>query len=311
MLTLKHYELLIVLAEELHFGRAAVRLGMSQPQLTQQLKQMEDIIGTRLFDRTRRKVELAPAGQLILPDARAVVRHVRQAEDVALRAGRGLLGQLSLGYIGAVAYNGVLTSILSHFRPRAKQVDLTLRLMDLDRQFPEVTAGNLDVGLVRLPFPDISPDLEVRVLHRENLWIALPRDHPLAAQDSVALADLEGEDFIATHLPPNTGFSAAAHAAWAEAGITPNIVYRSPQLASIVSLVEAGLGVAIIPEAMHRVQLPGLAYRRLHDITAQAEIALIYRRDSESPPLKLFLASVEETLAITPPLSRSPPDVQS
>ncbi|MDR7124345.1 LysR family transcriptional regulator [Pseudotabrizicola sp. 4114] len=293
MLTLKHYELLCTLAEDLHFGRAAMRLGISQPQLTQQLKQMEDIVGALLFDRTRRKVLISPAGLLLLPDARAVVRHARRAEDVALRAGRGLLGELSLGYVGAVAFNGVLTRILANFRSRAAQIDLRLVMMDLDRQFPEVAAGNLDVGLVRLPYPDIPPEIVARTLHHEALWIALPDGHPLAGEAEVSLSDLGGADFIATHLPPNTGFSAAAHAAWAEAGITPNIVHRAPQFAAIVALVGAGLGVAIVPESMRNALLPGVVYRPLRDTTKTAPIALIYRRDRESPPLNLFLASIE------------------
>ncbi|TGD41909.1 LysR family transcriptional regulator [Pseudotabrizicola sediminis] len=293
LLTLKHYELLCVLAEELHFGRAAARLGVSQSQLTQHLKQMEEIVGALLFDRTRRRVSLSPAGALILPDARAFVRHARRAEDVALRAGRGILGELSLGYVGAVAFNGVLTRILAEFRNRATQIDLRLEMMDLNRQFPEVAAGNLDVGLVRLPYPDIPPDVVARTLHHEALWIALPENHPLAGADQVLLADLNGADFIATHLPPNTGFSAAAHAAWAEAGVTPNIVHRAPQFAAIVSLVGAGLGVAIVPEAMRRAVLPGVVYRPLRGTTKTAPIALIYRADRESPPLNLFLASIE------------------
>lgn len=293
MLTLKHYELMCALAEELHFGRAALRLGISQPQLTQQLKQMEDIVGTLLFDRTRRKVSISAAGLLILPDARAVVRHARRAEDVALRAGRGLLGELSLGYVGAVAFNGVLSRILANFRAQAAQVDLRLVMMDLDRQFPEVAAGNLDVGLVRLPYPDIPAGIVARTLHAEALWIALPENHPQARTDFVSLSDLDGADFIATHLPPNTGFSAAAHAAWAEAGVTPNIVHRAPQFPAIVSLVGAGLGVAIVPEAMKYAALPGVVYRPLRGTTKTAPIALIYRRDRESPPLELFLASVE------------------
>lgn len=300
MLTLKHYELMSVLAEELHFGRAAQRLGISQPQLTQQLKQMEDIVGTLLFDRTRRKVSISPAGQLILPDARAVVRHARRAEDVALRAGRGLLGELSLGYVGAVAFNGVLTRILSNFRSRAAQIDLRLVMMDLDRQFPEVAAGNLDVGLVRLPYPDIPPEIVARTLYHEALWVALPDTHPLVGEVDINLSDLNGEDFIATHLPTNIGFAAAAHAAWTEAGVTPNIVHRAPQFAAIVSLVGAGLGVAIVPEAMRHAMLPGVAYRPLRGTTKTAPIALIYRSDRESPPLNLFLASIETMEADSP-----------
>ncbi|RRH71060.1 LysR family transcriptional regulator [Falsigemmobacter faecalis] len=296
MLTLKHYELLTTLAEELHFGRAAQRLGVSQPQLTQALKQMEELVGTRLFDRTKRRVELAAAGALLLPDARAVLRHARQAEEVALRAGRGLTGRLSLGYIGTVAYNGVLTKILSHFHTQAAQLDLQLVLMDLDRQFPEVAAGNLDAGIVRLPYPNIPPELDSRVIHREALWIALPTTHPLAGEEKLDLAQFDGADFIATHLPPNTGFAAAMDQACAHAGIKTNIVHRSPQFASIISLVAAGLGVAVVPESLHRVKIPGVVCRALSDVSVTAEIALVWRRDNESPPLQQFLASVSAAL---------------
>lgn len=296
MLTLRHYEILITLAEELHFGRAAARLSISQPQLTQQLKQLEELLGTLLFDRTRRRVALTAAGALILPEARAVLRHSRRAEDVALRAGRGLLGELSVGYIGAAAYNGTLTGLLRNFRAKAVQIDLRLILMDLDRQIPEIAAGNLDVGIVRLPYPDLPAGLSVRTLCHESLWLALPVGHPLAAEPAIALGALEDADFIATHLPANVGFSAAMHAACAEAGIAPNIVYRAPQFTAIVSLVEAGLGVAIVPEAVNRVALPGVVYRPLKELSTRAEIALVYRTEAQSPPLSLFLSCVDDQI---------------
>ncbi|WP_158243233.1 LysR substrate-binding domain-containing protein [Acidimangrovimonas sediminis] len=292
MLTLKHYELLVTLAEELHFGRASQRLGISQPMLTQQLKQMEEIVGTLLFDRNRRRVSITPAAKQVLPEARAVLRQAYRAESVALQAGRGLLGELSLAYIGAVSYNGVLTRILSNFRPFAQQVDLKLAMMDLDKQFPEVTAGNLDVGLARLPYPEMSDALNAHVLHHDELWITLPAGHPAAEEDAVDLSQFDGADFIATHLPPNVGFSAAAHQAWAKAGITPNITHRAPQFSAVISLVAAGLGVALVPDSMQRAGLPGVVYRPLRDLKVEAPIVLIYRRDNENPTLELFLKSL-------------------
>ncbi|HBM60033.1 LysR substrate-binding domain-containing protein [Salipiger marinus] len=296
MLTLRHYELLVTLAEELHFGRAAERLGISQPQLTLQLKQMEEMIGALLFDRTRRRVALSTAGALLLPEARAVLRHAERAQDVALRVGRGMIGELALGYIGAAAYNGVLTRLVRRYRERAPQTTLQLTLMDLDRSIPEVAAGNLDAGIVRLPFPDLPASLTTRTLCAEPLWIALPEDHPLAAPGlPVALRDLKGEPFIATHLPPNSGFSAAMHRACASAGITPDIVQRSPQFASIVSLVAAGLGVAVVPEAIRHVQLEGVVYKPLDGLTVTADISLVYQTDRDSPPLALLLSCLDDT----------------
>lgn len=295
MLLLRHYELLVVLAEELHFGRASERLGISQPQLTLQLKQMEEMTGAMLFERNRRNVGLAPAGQLLLPEARAVLRHAARAEAVAMRAGKGMIGELALAYIGAAAFNGVLTKLVRRYREKAPDTDLRLTSMDLDKQIPEVSAGNLDVGIVRQPFPNVPDNVVMRTLFQERLWIALPGEHPMVARDqSVRLADLGNEPFLATHLPPNTGFAAAMHRACARAGITPDIVQRSPQFASIVSLVAAGLGVAVVPEAIQNFHMPGVVYKPLADVVETADISLVYQPERRSPALDLFLSCVDE-----------------
>ncbi|WP_430513348.1 LysR substrate-binding domain-containing protein [Pannonibacter phragmitetus] len=295
MLLLRHYELLVVLAEELHFGRASERLGISQPQLTLQLKQMEELIGATLFERNRRNVGLAPAGQLLLPEARAVLRHAARAESVAMRAGRGMIGELALGYIGAAAFNGVLTKLVRGFREKAPDTQLRLTLMDLDRQIPEVSAGNLDAGIVRLPFPNMPDNVVMRTLCQERLWLAIPQSHPLAESDTpVHLASLGGEPFVTTHLPPNTGFAAAMHRACARAGITPDVVQRSPQFASIVSLVAAGLGVAVVPQSVRNLLMPGVVYKPLADVEETANISLVYQVERQSPALELFLSCLDD-----------------
>jgi len=295
LLTIRHYELLVALAEELHFGRAAERIGISQPQLTVLLKQMEDQIGTLLFERNRRKVALAPAGERLLPEARAVVRHAHRAQDVALRVGKGMIGELRLGYIGAAAYNGVLTKLVRGFRSNAPHTQMQLTLMDLDRQIPEVSAGNLDAGIIRLPFVEMPDNLVTRTLCQEKLWIALPTDHRLAERDvAVDLRDLRDETFIATHLSPTSGFSAAMYRACAKAGISPNIVQRSPQFASIASLVAARLGVAIVPEAIRNVHIPDVTYRPLADQEVTANISLVHQADRKNPALDLLLTCLND-----------------
>ncbi|QDY70633.1 LysR substrate-binding domain-containing protein [Qingshengfaniella alkalisoli] len=296
MLTLRHYELLIVLAEELHFGRASERLHISQPQLTLQLKQMEELIGTTLFERNRRKVTLAAAGELLLPEARAVLRHAARAEDVAIRAGKGMIGELRIGYIGAAAYNGVLTKLVRSYRDKTPDTQLTLSIMDLDRQVPEVAAGNLDAGIVRLPYPDLPDNISVRTLCQERLMLALSEEHKLALSDApINLSSLEDEFFVATHLPPNTGFSAAMHRACAVAGISPNIVHRSPQFASIISLVAARMGIAIVPEAIQHLCIKGVVYRPLADVDVTANISLVHQSGPVGPALELFLSCLDET----------------
>jgi DNA-binding transcriptional LysR family regulator len=295
MLSLRHYEVLVILAEELHFGRAADILNISQPQLTQLLKQMEEMIGTILFERNRRKVSIAPAGRILLPEARAVLRHAKRAEQVAFGAGRGMIGELALGYIGAAAYSGVLTRLIRQFREKAPNTRLKLTLMDLDRQIPEVSAGNLDAGIVRLPYPDMPNNVVSRTLCHERLWIALPKDHPLAAAEiPVRLADLGREQFVATHLSQGYGFAASMHQACAQAGITPDIVHRSPQFASIVSFVAAGLGVAVVPDSIQHAHIQGVIYKPLVDVEERANISLVYQKNTHSPALDLFLSCLED-----------------
>ncbi len=297
MLSLRHYELLVILAEELHFGRASERLKISQPQLTMHLKQMEEMIGTVLFERNRRKVELAPAGRLLLPEARAVLRHATRAQAVAMRVGQGMIGELALGYIGAAAFNGILTRLLRNYREKAPDIQLHLTLMDLDLQIPEVASGNLDAGIVRLPYPNMPDNVVTRVLCQERLWVALPSAHRLATTDGpVALVDLRDDPFVATHLPPNTGFSASMHRACANAGITPDIVHRSPQFASIVSLVAAGLGVAIVPESIKYLLIPDVVYKPLDDVSETANISLVYQRNREYRALDLLLSCLDEAM---------------
>ncbi|WBU61671.1 LysR family transcriptional regulator [Paracoccus albus] len=297
MLALRHYELLVTLSEELHFGRAAERLGISQPQLTLVLKQMEELVGATLFERNRRNVSLSATGALLLPEARAVLRHAARAENVALRAGQGVIGELAIGYIGAASYNGVLTKLLSSYRQVAPDTRLRLTLMDLDQQIPEVEAGNLDAGIVRLPYPNRPESLTFRTLRQERLWIALPLGHGWAgAVDGVALSDLAGEAFIGTHLPSNSGFSASMHQACANAGVIPDIVHRAPQFAAIVSLVAAGLGVAIVPESIRHLSIPGVVYHPLKGTEVTANISLVYRTETENPSLEVLLSCLEEVV---------------
>ncbi|WP_337997693.1 LysR substrate-binding domain-containing protein [Oleispirillum naphthae] len=289
MLTLRQYEYFVTLAHELHFGRAAEKLHIAQPALTHQIKAMEEYLGVRLFERTRRSVALAAAGTALLPEAEALLRQMHRTEAQGLRAGRGEIGSLEIGYVGSAAYGGILAEAIHGFRQIARDVELNFHEVDMDRQLLEVAAGRLDVGFIRLPAAELPDTVRTVTIHRETIFVALRRDHPLAARESLSLSALRGESFILTHLPPSMGFAGHIHRICAAAGFSPQVAYRASQFATIVNLAGAGLGVALVPDSVCNLHLPDVVYRPLADEVATAEIAVAYSERRLPAPVRLLV----------------------
>lgn len=291
---LRHLRYFVVLAEELHFARAAERLRIAQPGLTQQIQALERELGVRLFHRTKRSVELSDAGVLLLEEARLTLAQAERAELVARRAGRGELGRVEIGYVGSAAYSGVLSATVFAFRQAYPEVDLRLREMDMERQLTELGEGRLDIGFIRPPVRDCPPGVIIATIFTEPVIVALRRDHPLAAREAVAIAALADEPFITTHLQAGVGFYEHTMAVCRQGGFTPRVAQKARQFATIISLVGAGLGVAIVPDSLRRVQLADVVYRPLADASELAELAIAFRRDEPSPAVKAFLQKVRD-----------------
>ncbi|UOA34321.1 Hca operon transcriptional activator HcaR (plasmid) [Sulfitobacter sp. DSM 110093] len=292
--SLRQYEVFIAIAETLHFGQAAAKLGVAQPALTQQLKHLETAFGDELlFDRNRRRVMLTEFGRALLPEACALLQQARRVEAVAEAARTGQRGRIELAYVGSASYAGILGRLLREFRAGAADVDLILRELDMDLQISEIVAGRLDAGFVRLPLSGVPDTLLTRTVHSEDILLAVPPDHRLAKAPSVTMASLREENFIFSHLGPDMGFAACAYQLCANAGFAPRVAHRAPQFTAIVNFVSAGLGVAFVPASAARMKDAGVTFLPIKDATVNSRIGLAYLQDPTNPVLRRLLDAVE------------------
>jgi DNA-binding transcriptional LysR family regulator len=288
---LRHLRYFVVLAEELHFGRAAARLGMAQPPLSQQIQRLERLLGSRLFERTSRRVQLTDAGQAFLAEARRALLGVENAVEAARRAGRGETGELRVAFAATVMFVH-LPRIIREFRTRFPGVHLDLREMPTGPQLAALKAGDIDIGFVREPRPD--PELEIVTVMREPLRIAVNKSHPLAAKATLAVRHLADEPFVLFPEELAPGLYAQVMGLCRAAGFTPRVVEESRELYTSVSLVEAGVGVSILPASVEKLGWRGVRYRPIPSAAAETRIAAAWRRDRARPVLDAFMRVVGE-----------------
>ena len=292
---LRQLRYFIALAEDLHFGKAAARLGIAQPGLTQQIKALEKEFGTRLFLRTKRSVALTPAGAVVLEEARQVLFHADHACAVALQAGRGELGVLEVGFVGTAIFTGIIAAAIHAFRDQRPQVDIRLNEIGIRQQLRLLDENKLDIGFVRPPVLQPPPGIVVEPISSEKILLAIHEAHPLARRERLHIRDLARELFIVPSLHPAMGFYSHSEAVWRDAGFQPRVEHRSPQLAIICSLVAAGAGVALMPESLQSLQLPNLRYRALEGVVQRSELAIVYRRNESAPAIHAFIADVKRS----------------
>jgi len=284
---LRHLRYFVTLAEELHFGRAAEKLHISQPPLSMQIRALEQELGVMLFNRTQRHVALTQAGHALLHEARQVLARVEQAVLVTRRAGRGEIGELAVGFISVADYN-VLPVVLREFRRKFPLVNLTLREATSDAQIRDLVAGRLDVGFL-LP-PVAEPALESVSILREPLIAALPAKHPLAKKaGKLALEKLKDEPFILFPRPNAPGLYDDVVSCCKAAGFSPRLEQEAIQMQTIISLVSAELGVALIPASLTNLKRTGVVYKSLRQQSPLTEIHLAWRRGDDLPALRVFV----------------------
>lgn len=290
---LRHLRYFVTVAEELHFGRAAERLHMSQPPLSTQIRALEEELGVRLLNRTQRHVSLTQAGNVFLQEARQILGRLDHAVLMTRRAERGEIGELVIGFISVADYN-VLPSVLRDFRRRHPLVNLSLKEATTDAQLEDLLNGRIDVGFV-LP-PIVEPALESVAILREPLIAALPKRHPAAARPGkIPLAALADSPFILfpRHMAPGLYDDMVSFCR--TAGFSPRVEQEAIQMQTIVSLVSADLGVSIIPESLKNLQRTGVVYRQLKDASPLIEIHLAWRRQDALPALRLFVEMATST----------------
>ncbi|KSS10676.1 LysR family transcriptional regulator [Pseudomonas aeruginosa] len=283
---LRHLRYFIAVAEELHFGRAAERLGISQPPLSQQIQALEEELGARLFERTTRRVELTDAGRLFLDESRQVLAQVDKAVLLARRAHLGELGELKIGFTSSAPFTSTIPSSIHAFRKAYPDVHLDLQEMSSRQVLKALLEESLQVGVIRpLALPDAVHWVE---LFREPLVAVLRADHPLAAgsEDGLAIAALAEEPFVFFPRSYGTGLYDQVIALTRQAGFSPRIAQEASEAMTIIGLVSAGLGVSILPASFRRTRVDGVVYRTLSDPEATTAVWLV-RRQNEGSPLAL------------------------
>jgi DNA-binding transcriptional LysR family regulator len=240
---LRHLRYFVTLAEELHFGRAAERLHIAQPPLSQQIRQLETELGFQLFHRTKRTVQLTEAGQVFLAQVQGIFRQLEQAIQVGRQTSRGEMGQLVIGFVSSAAYN-VLPNILRTFRTRVPGVSLELHELTTNEQSQWLREGRIDVGFLR---PPVEEDLfNFEIIFEEALVVALPEAHSLANQSSVSLRSLSNDPFILFPRTLAPGLYDQIISLCQQADFSPILAQEAIQMQTIVSLVAAQMGVAIV-----------------------------------------------------------------
>lgn len=290
---LRHLRYFVAVAEELHFGRAAKRLFMAQPPLSQQIRQLEDEIGTPLFIRANRRVQLTAAGTAFLDEARIILARVEQAVSSAQRAGRGETGWFGVGFVASAIYD-VLPRILRRFREQFPDVELVLTEVPGVEQCKALHEKRIHAGFSRLPIPEEGIILEP-VTH-DTLMIALPAGHKLASCRELRLRELSSEVFILYPSEPESNYTSYMLRLCVEAGFTPNVVQKTGNIQTAVSLVDAGVGIAIVPASAKNLRREGVVYRRLVDPIPTIDLTLSYRIDDPSPILPHFIEIVHSTI---------------
>jgi DNA-binding transcriptional LysR family regulator len=282
-LELRHLRYFVAVAEERHFGRAAARLHIAQPPLSQQIRRFEDELGEPLLYRTTRSVELSPAGEVLLDRGREILAAVDSAIEDARRAARGEYGRLAIGFTGSCTYE-MLPSLAAALRRELPGVVLDLRGELLTpAQVAQLVDGTLDLGLLRPPVRE--RDLCTEVLRSEPLVAVLPAAHPLADADAVPLEVLRDEPFVTYPSHFRSVVHDAVEDACAAHGFKPLAAHEVAETSTLVSFVAAGLGVSLVPASVGNMTVEGAIYRPLvHDAT-RVELAAAWRRDDERPVL--------------------------
>jgi len=294
---LRHLRYFVAVAEEGHVTRAAERLGIQQPPLSQQIRALETELDVQLFRRKPRGVELTQAGEALLGEARGILDRVEYAAAAARRTGRGEAGRIGLGFTSSASFHPFVPRIIREFREASPLVALTLEEAGTGELVDGLRAERIDAAFVRSPI-GAAAELAVHSVLKEEMVAALPTGHPLAgaARTRLPLVALEPETFILYRRPLGPGLYDAIIAACQRAGYSPRVGQEAPRMLATLSLVAAGLGVTLIPASMQRMGIDGVAYRPLaRNAGLIAPLNLAYRRDESAPAVRRFIAAVRQT----------------
>jgi len=295
MFDLKQLRCFVAVGEELHFGRAARRMHMTQPPLSRQIQLLEHDLDMQLLYRTRRSVTLTPAGTVFLQEAKRLLFHAETAASTAQRVARGESGLLTVGFTAGASHD-FLPRLLTRTNRSLVGVNLVLQEMVSEYQTEALKNGQIDIGLLRSPLN--RNVYEAVCVARESLLLAIPREHPLAGGKMPALHDLEGEPFIMYCPHQGSYFHALVEGLFRTASIPTKYVQQLSQIHSILALVNAGHGIALVPESARILHFNETVLRRIKLPPIYAEIFLAWKRDNTNPAIPRFRELVMKHFAL-------------
>ena len=288
MVKLRQLEYFVMVAEEGGFNRAAQRLHVAQPSLSVQIKSLEEEVGAQLLERDKHHVFLTQAGKRFLQHARSILSLAETAKVEARCAEAGELGELNVGYSASAMFSDVLPAAIRKFRQQFPYVVLTLHDIPSLEQLHGLLERTLDLGILRKPEVRVPAGIEIREWYRAPLVVALQQDHPLARRPSLSLSQLKAEPFVTYPREAGTGLYWQILDICAHAGFRPRVAREVLEPSTIVGLVAAGVGVAIVPDGIQCIQLNGAVFRPLSDITAYSAVYLARRQDDPNTHLRAF-----------------------
>ena len=287
---LRHIRYFLAVAEERHFTRAAAKIGIGQPPLSQQIKDLEAEIGASLFRRVAHGAELTTAGEAFLQAVKEMPMLAERATRAARRAARGETGSLRVGLTATAVLNAAVPSAIRAFRRAYADVELVLEEASTTRLVAGLQEGSLDAAFLR-PKGSNPEMLQLRLLSEEPMIVALPSGHVAAKQRDVDLASLKDDSFVLFPRAIGPALYDAIVSACRRAGFEPVIGQFAPQIASMVNLVAAELGVSIVPASTSQLRVRGVAYREIAGQAPTVRLAIAYRRGETSPIVRNFVAS--------------------
>lgn len=288
----RHLRYFVVVAEERHFGRAAARLQMAQPPLSQQIRRLEADLGVDLFVRTTRKVDLTPAGSAYLQRAHAILASVDNAADEARRVAAGTVGHLAIGCVGSATYS-LLPALSRRLAEELPGVEFSFRgEMLVSDQLAALREGAIDLALLRPPVTDAN--LSVLPLREERLVVALPQEHALTRRREVRVADLAGVDLIVHSADRRSAMYDVVRRLFVDARLTPRIRHEVGETSTLITLVAGGLGAAVVPAPVSALALNGVVYRPLVRPVTSVLLAAAQLAERDEPHLRRTLAIVSD-----------------
>ena len=302
---LRHLRYFIAVAEERHVTRAAERLGMQQPPLSQQIQALERELAVQLFRRKPRGVELTDAGHALLEDARAILAHVDHAFATTRRTARGEQGRIAIGFTSSAPFHPFVPRVIRAFREAYPLVALSLDESGTTELIEDLRNERVDAAFIRTPVAD-PMGITVNPLLEEAMLVALPATHPLAASETeLPLAALAAETFIVYRRRSGPGLYDAIFAACHAAGFSPVVGQEAPRIVSTLNLVAAGLGIAVVPASLARMQMDGVIYRPLRASgQPRAPLLLATRRGDTGAVVRRFLDVVKRMARTFPRTDR-------